>query len=129
MNRASFGKLMTGGSKMKYGKRKLLKQRKNSKEEEGQIKREILMASESKDVTVHVTGVSMTGGVKNDSQRSAPTDPKNLEKEKLEIAKSMVEGRISDFNSYQKNVGISEGLMQASDIILETIKNINEEDV
>jgi|TARA_B100001063_G_C16725500_1_gene536138 hypothetical protein len=41
----------------------------------------------------------------------------------------MVEGRISDFNSYQKNVGISEGLMQASDIILETIKNINEEDV
>lgn len=54
---------------------------------------------------------------------------KNLEKEKLEIAKSMVEGRISDFNSYQKNVGISEGLMQASDIILETIKNINEEDV
>ena len=34
------------------------------------------MASESKDVTVHVTGVSMTGGVKNDSQRSTPTDPK-----------------------------------------------------
>ena len=54
---------------------------------------------------------------------------KNLEKEKLEIAKSMVEGRISDFTSYHRNVGISEGLMQASDIILATIKNINEEDV
>ena len=32
------------------------------------------MSDEKKDVTVHVTGVSMSGGVKNDSQRSAPTD-------------------------------------------------------
>jgi|TARA_R110002111_G_scaffold69224_1_gene112093 hypothetical protein len=54
---------------------------------------------------------------------------KNLEKEKLEIAKSMVEGRVSDFSAYHKNVGIAEGLMQASEIIHETIKNINEEDV
>tara|TARA_B100000780_G_scaffold257590_1_gene207525 strand:+ start:385 stop:582 length:198 start_codon:yes stop_codon:yes gene_type:complete len=53
---------------------------------------------------------------------------KNLEKEKLEIAKSMVEGRVSDFSAYQKNVGIAEGLMQASEIIRETIRNINEED-
>ena len=53
---------------------------------------------------------------------------KNLEKEKLEIAKSMVEGRVSDFSAYQKNVGIAEGLMQASEIIRETIRSINEED-
>ena len=53
----------------------------------------------------------------------------NLDKQRLEIAESMVDGRMSDFNTYQKNVGISEGLMQASEIIRETIKNINEEDV
>jgi len=53
---------------------------------------------------------------------------KNLDKQKLEIAESMVDGRMSDFSSYQKNVGIAEGLMQASEIIRETIKNINEED-
>jgi len=54
---------------------------------------------------------------------------KNLDKQRLEIAESMVDGRMSDFSTYQKNVGISEGLMQASEIIRETIKNINEEDV
>ncbi len=32
------------------------------------------MSDEKKDVTVHVTGVSMSGGVKNDSKRSAATD-------------------------------------------------------
>ena len=53
----------------------------------------------------------------------------NLDKKRLEIAESMVDGRVSDFSSYQKNVGIAEGLMQASEIIRETIKNINEEDV
>jgi len=53
---------------------------------------------------------------------------KNLDKQRLEIAESMVDGRVSDFSTYQKNVGISEGLMQASEIIRETIKNINEED-
>ena len=52
----------------------------------------------------------------------------NLDKQRLEIAESMVDGRMSDFSTYQKNVGISEGLMQASEIIRETIKNINEED-
>jgi len=31
---------------------------------------------ENKDVTIHVTGVAMSGGVKNDSQRSAPADQK-----------------------------------------------------
>lgn len=54
---------------------------------------------------------------------------KNLEKRRLEIAESMVDGRLSDFNAYQKNVGIAEGLMQASEVIRETLKKLNEEDV
>ena len=41
----------------------------------------------------------------------------------------MVDGQMTDFNAYQKNVGIAEGLMQASEVIRETMKNINEEDV
>jgi len=52
----------------------------------------------------------------------------NLNKKRLEIAESMVDGRVSDFNSYNKNVGIAEGLMQASEIIRETIRSVNEED-
>jgi len=40
----------------------------------------------------------------------------------------MVQGRISDFGTYQKNVGIAEGLEQASEIINETLKKLNEED-
>ena len=52
----------------------------------------------------------------------------NLNKKRLEIAESLVDGRVSDFSSYQKNVGIAEGLMQASEIIRETIRSINEED-
>jgi hypothetical protein len=87
------------------------------------------MSEERKDVTVHVIGVAMTGGVKHDSKRPSSEDTKNLEKKRLEIAESMVDGRVSDFNSYHRNVGIAEGLMQASEIIRETIKNINEEDV
>ena len=53
---------------------------------------------------------------------------KNLDKRRLEIAEDMVDGRMTDMNAYHKNVGIAEGLMQASEIIRETIKNINEED-
>ena len=52
----------------------------------------------------------------------------NLKKERLEIAEKMVLGREADFGSYQKDVGIAEGLNQASDIISETMKTINEED-
>jgi len=37
--------------------------------------------SDKKDVTVYVTGVSMSGGVNHDSQRSAPTDQKKSGKE------------------------------------------------
>ena len=54
---------------------------------------------------------------------------KNLEKRRLEIAEGMVDGRMTDFNAYQKNVGIAEGLMQASEVIRETLKALNEEDV
>ena len=54
---------------------------------------------------------------------------KNLEKRRLEIAEDMVDGRMADMNAYHKNVGISEGLMQASDVIRETLKKLNEEDV
>ena len=52
----------------------------------------------------------------------------NLETERLAIAEKMVLGRETDFLSYQKDVGIAEGLNQASDIISETMKKINEED-
>ena len=54
---------------------------------------------------------------------------KNLDKRRLEIAEDMVDGRMTDMNAYHKNVGISEGLMQASEVIRETLKNLNEEDV
>tara|TARA_R100000935_G_scaffold14286_1_gene28634 strand:+ start:49 stop:246 length:198 start_codon:yes stop_codon:yes gene_type:complete len=53
---------------------------------------------------------------------------KNLEKERSAIAEKMVLGRETDFQSYQKDVGIAEGLSQASDIISDTMKTINEED-
>jgi len=52
----------------------------------------------------------------------------NLEKRRLEIADGMLRGRMSDFETYHKNVGIAEGLEQASDVIHDTIKNLNEED-
>jgi|TARA_X000001036_G_C20680542_1_gene805782 hypothetical protein len=40
----------------------------------------------------------------------------------------MVEGRMSDFQSYSKNVGIAEGLEQACALIDETMKKMNQED-
>jgi CRISPR/Cas system-associated endonuclease Cas1 len=54
---------------------------------------------------------------------------KNLEKRRLEIAEDMVDGRMTDMNAYHKNVGIAEGLMQSSEVIRETLKTLNEEDV
>jgi|TARA_B110000503_G_C6985900_1_gene345238 hypothetical protein len=35
---------------------------------------------------------------------------------------------VSDFGSYQKNVGIAEGLEQASEIINETLNKLEEDD-
>ena len=53
---------------------------------------------------------------------------KNLKEKKSTIANDMGEGRMSDFSLYQKNVGIAEGLEQASEIIDETLKQLDEED-
>ena len=40
------------------------------------------MSDDEKNVVVHVTGVSMSGGVKNDSNRSTQSDKKESEGEK-----------------------------------------------
>jgi len=40
----------------------------------------------------------------------------------------MVEGRMSDLQSYHKQVGVAEGLQQAIEIIDDTLKKFNEED-
>ena len=40
----------------------------------------------------------------------------------------MIEGRVSDFESYSKHVGIAEGLEQASEIISETLKKLEKDD-
>jgi CRISPR/Cas system-associated endonuclease Cas1 len=53
---------------------------------------------------------------------------KNLREKRLEIAESLIQGRVSDFESYQKNVGIAEGLEQASEIIDETLKKLEKDD-
>ena len=53
---------------------------------------------------------------------------KNLKGKRREIAESLVQGRISDFGSYQKHVGIAEGLEQASEIINETLKKLEEDE-
>jgi CRISPR/Cas system-associated endonuclease Cas1 len=53
---------------------------------------------------------------------------KNLREKRLEIAESLIQGRVSDFESYQKNVGIAEGLEQASEIIGETLKKLEKDD-
>jgi|TARA_R110000803_G_scaffold58302_2_gene116528 hypothetical protein len=52
----------------------------------------------------------------------------NLKRERLEIAEKMVLGRETDFGSYQKDVGVAEGLQRSSDLIDETLKNFNSED-
>ena len=51
-----------------------------------------------------------------------------IEKERLEIAEKMVLGREADFGSYQKDVGIAEGLQRSADLIDETFKNFNQGD-
>ena len=50
---------------------------------------------------------------------------KNLQKKKAEIAETMIDGRMSDFQSYQKNVGIAQGIDVSCSVIDETIKQIN----
>ena len=52
----------------------------------------------------------------------------NLRKEKTAIANNMVEGRMSDFESYSRNVGFAEGLETACELIDETLKQLDEKD-
>ena len=53
---------------------------------------------------------------------------KNLQKKKTEIATDMVDGRMSDFNSYHKYVGLAQGFEEACGVIDYTLKQINEGD-
>ena len=53
---------------------------------------------------------------------------KNLREKKSAIAEKMVEGRETDFNSYQKDVGIAQGLEDACSIIDETLNKLDEGD-
>tara|TARA_R110002020_G_scaffold88900_9_gene217741 strand:+ start:416 stop:541 length:126 start_codon:yes stop_codon:yes gene_type:complete len=40
----------------------------------------------------------------------------------------MVEGRMTDFSAYHKNVGVAEGLEQACEIIDDMMQKLNEGD-
>ena len=51
-----------------------------------------------------------------------------IRKQKAAIANDMVEGRMSDFSAYHKNVGVAEGLEQACEIIDDMLKKLNEGD-
>ena len=53
---------------------------------------------------------------------------KNLREKKSAIAEKMVEGRVSDYQSYQKDVGIAQGLEDACIIIDETLNKLDEGD-
>ncbi len=53
---------------------------------------------------------------------------KNLREKKTAIAEKMIEGRETDFNSYQKDVGIAQGLEDACVIIDDTLKTLDEGD-
>ena len=85
MNRSSFGQLMKGEKTM-YGKKKpmgmkkkpmtMAKEKANGKKKTNDKEERVLMSEERKDVTVKVSGVSMSGGVRNDSNRSTPEDKK-----------------------------------------------------
>jgi hypothetical protein len=56
------------------------------------------------------------------------TIKKRLRDQKATIASDMVGGRMSDFQTYQKNVGVAEGLEQSCEIIDEMLKKLNEGD-
>ena len=53
---------------------------------------------------------------------------KNLRDKKSAIAEKMVEGRETDFNSYQKDVGIAQGLEEACVSIDEILNKLDEGD-
>ena len=52
----------------------------------------------------------------------------NLREKKSAIAEKMIEGRETDFQSYQKDVGIAQGLEDACAIISETLNKLDEGD-
>jgi hypothetical protein len=51
-----------------------------------------------------------------------------LREQRSAIAEKMIEGRETDFQSYQKDVGLAQGLEDACAIIDETLTKIDEED-
>lgn len=53
---------------------------------------------------------------------------KKLREQRSALAEKMIEGRETDFHSYQKDVGIAHGLEEACAIIDETLTKIDEED-
>ena len=52
-----------------------------------------------------------------------------LTSKKVDVSNLMVEGRMTDFHTYQRSVGIAEGLEIAKEIIDETTKQLDKEDV
>tara|TARA_R100001369_G_scaffold78220_1_gene107790 strand:- start:460 stop:657 length:198 start_codon:yes stop_codon:yes gene_type:complete len=52
----------------------------------------------------------------------------NLREKKSAIAEKMIEGRETDFQSYQKDVGIAQGLEEACVTIDETLTKLDEGD-
>ena len=51
-----------------------------------------------------------------------------MREKKSALAEKMIEGRETDFQSYQKDVGLAQGLENACAIIDETLTKIDEED-
>jgi hypothetical protein len=52
----------------------------------------------------------------------------NLREQKSAIAEKMIEGRETDFQSYQKDVGIAQGLEDACAIIDKTLTDLDQGD-
>ena len=52
----------------------------------------------------------------------------NLREQKAAIAEKMIEGRETDFQSYQKDVGIARGLEDACAIIDKTLTDLDQGD-
>ena len=46
---------------------------------------------------------------------------------KADISENMVQGRMANFESYQKSVGIGQGLEESCAIIDETLKQLDKE--
>ena len=79
-----------------------------------------------KDVTINVTGVSMSGEADiNEHNRTSSDNKKESEDEKICDSIKMIDGGESDYQSYIKDVGIAQGIEDACAIIDETLKEIN----